>query len=66
MTKTKLEYQQVFVTFRWNSAINTFQEWAEYYKKILNWEIKFDKVLTMSLQIYTISKEEANIQFSNL
>jgi hypothetical protein len=26
------------------SYLRTYQDWAEYYKKILNWEIKFDKV----------------------
>lgn len=43
--KTKLEYQQGFRNLSMElSYVNTFQEWAEYYKKILNWEIKFDKV----------------------
>ena len=43
--KTKLEYQQGFRNLSMElSYVNTYQEWAEYYKKILNWEIKFDKV----------------------
>jgi len=43
--KTILEYQQEFRNLSMElSYLRTYQEWAEYYKKILNWEIKFDKV----------------------
>lgn len=47
------------------SYLNSFQDWAEYYKKILNWEIKFDKVLNNEFSDLLLSqKEEANIQFA--
>ena len=47
------------------SYVNTYQEWAEYYKKILNWEIKFDKVFDNEFaDLLQSQKEEANIQFS--
>ena len=43
--KTILEYQQEFRNLSMElSYMKTFQDWAEYYKKILNWEVKFDKV----------------------
>ena len=45
------------------SYVNTYQEWAEYYKKILNWEIKFDKVFDNEFDLLQSQKEEANIQF---
>ena len=64
--KTKLEYQQGFRNLSMElSYVNTFQEWAEYYKKILNWEIKFDKVFDNEFaDLLQSQKEEANIQFS--
>ena len=41
------------------------QDWAEYYKKILAWEIKFDKVFDNEFaDLLQSQKEEANIQFS--
>ncbi|MGZ5212099.1 MAG: response regulator, partial [Kaistella sp.] len=43
--KIILEYQQQFRNLSLElSYMKTYQDWAEYYKKILNWEIKFDKV----------------------
>ena len=66
--KTKLEYQQGFRNLSMElNYVNTFKEWAEYYKKILNWEIKFDKVLIMSLQIYyNLKKKKPTFSFLNL
>ena len=47
------------------STLRTYQDWAEYYKKILNWEIKFDKVFDNDFaDLLQNQKEEANIQFA--
>ena len=64
--KTILEYQQQFRNLSMElSYLRTFQDWAEYYKKILNWEIKFDKVFDNEFaDLLQSQKEEANIQFS--
>lgn len=61
-----MEYQQEFRNLSMElSYLNSFQDWAEYYKKILNWEIKFDKVLNNEFSDLLLSqKEEANIQFA--
>lgn len=64
--KTKLEYQQEFRNLSLElSEVKTFQDWAEYYKKILAWELKFDKVFDNDfVDLLQSQKEEANIQFS--
>ena len=64
--KTILEYQQGFRNLSMElSYIRTYDEWAEYYKKILNWEIKFDKVTDSEFaDLLQSQKEEANIQFA--
>ena len=64
--KTKLEYQQGFRNLSMElSYLNSYQDWAEYYKKILAWEIKFDKVFDNEFaDLLQSQKEEANIQFS--
>lgn len=64
--KTILEYQQEFRTLSMElSNLSTYQDWAEYYKKILNWEIKFDKVFDNEFaDLLQNQKEEANIQFA--
>lgn len=64
--KTILEYQQEFRNLSMElSYLNSYQDWAEYYKKILNWEIKFDKVFDNEFaDLLQSQKEEANIQFS--
>ncbi len=47
------------------SYLRTYQDWAEYYKKILSWEIKFDKVADNEFaDLLQSQKEEANIQFA--
>lgn len=63
--KTKLEYQQEFRNLSMElSYLKSFQDWADYYKKILNWEIKFDKVFDNEFaDLLQSQKEEANIQF---
>ena len=64
--QTIQEYQQEFRNLSMElSYLKTYQEWAEYYKKILNWEIKFDKVFDNEFSdLLQSQKEEANIQFS--
>jgi len=64
--KTILQYQQEFRNLSMElSYLRTYQEWAEYYKKILNWEIKFDKVTDNEFaDLLQSQKEEANIQFA--
>lgn len=64
--KTILEYQQEFRNLSLElSYLRTFDDWAEYYKKLLNWEIKFDKVFDSEFaDLLQSQKEEANIQFS--
>lgn len=64
--KTIQEYQQEFRNLSMElSYLKTYQDWAEYYKKILNWEIKFDKVFdTEFANLLQTQKEEANIQFA--
>ena len=43
--QTISEYQQEFRNLSMElSNLHNYEDWAEYYKKILNWEIKFDKV----------------------
>ena len=64
--KTILQYQQEFRNLSMElSYLRTYQDWAEYYKKILNWEIKFDKVTDNEFaDLLQSQKEEANIQFA--
>lgn len=64
--KTILEYQQEFRNLSLElSQLRTYEDWAEYYKKILNWEIKFDKVSDNEFyELLQNQKEEANIQFA--
>ncbi|MBB6331472.1 MULTISPECIES: bifunctional response regulator/alkaline phosphatase family protein [Chryseobacterium] len=64
--KTILQYQQEFRNLSMElSYLRTYQEWAEYYKKILSWEIKFDKVADNEFaDLLQSQKEEANIQFA--
>ena len=64
--KTILEYQQEFRNLSMElSYLRTYQDWAEYYKKILNWELKFDKIANTDFNdLLQSQKEEANIQFA--
>src|SRR5690606_37122899 len=64
--KTIQSYQQEFRNLSMElSYLRTYDEWAEHYKKILNWEIKFDKVSDSEFgELLQAQKEEANIQFS--
>ena len=64
--KTILQYQQEFRNLSMElSYLRTYQDWAEYYKKIVNWELKFDKVADNEFaDLLQSQKEEANIQFA--
>jgi len=64
--KTILEYQQEFRNLSLElSYLRTYQDWAEYYKKIMNWEIKFDKIVNNEFaDLLQSQKEEANIHFA--
>lgn len=64
--KTKSEYQQEFRNLSMElSYLNSYDDWANYYKKILNWELKFDKILDNEFaDLLQSQKEEANIQFA--
>ncbi|MDL1914042.1 MAG: PglZ domain-containing protein [Bergeyella sp.] len=64
--KTILQYQQEFRNLSMElSSIKSYEEWIEYYKKIMTWELKFDKVFDNEfVQLLQSQKEEANIQFA--
>ncbi|MFL1603080.1 PglZ domain-containing protein [Riemerella anatipestifer] len=64
--QTKQEYQQEFRNISMElSYLNTYEDWSNYYKKILGWEIKFDKVFDNEFaDLLQSQKEEANIQFA--
>ncbi|MDY3362729.1 PglZ domain-containing protein [Riemerella anatipestifer] len=64
--QTKQEYQQEFRNISMElSYLNTYEDWSNYYKKILGWEIKFDKVFDNEFaDLLQSQREEANIQFA--
>ena len=64
--KTIQSYQSDFRNLSLElSYLRTYQDWAEYYKKILSWELKFDKVFDSEFSdLLQSQKEEANIQFA--
>ncbi|WKS94336.1 bifunctional response regulator/alkaline phosphatase family protein [Riemerella columbina] len=64
--KTIVEYQQEFRNLSMELGdLRSHQDWAEYYKKILGWELKFDKVFDNEFaDLLQSQKEEANIQFA--
>lgn len=64
--KTITSYRQEFrhLSMELND-ISTYEDWAKYYKKILNWELKFDKIFDNEFaNLLQNQKEEANIQFA--
>lgn len=64
--KTITSYQQEFRQLSMElNELFTHEDWVKYYKKILNWEIKFDKVFDNEFaNLLQNQKEEANIQFA--
>ncbi len=63
--KTVTEYQQSFRMLSQElSNLRTHEDWAEHYKKLLHWEIKFDKIVDHDfIELLQNQKEEANIHF---
>lgn len=64
--KTRIDYQQEFRQMSLQLMdIHTPEDWAEYYKRLLAWEIKFDKLTDNEFEdLIWSQKEEANIQFA--
>lgn len=64
--KTITSYQQEFRNLSMEIGyLHTHRDWADYYKKIINWELKFDKVFdTEFADLLQSQKEQANIQFA--
>ncbi len=63
---TASDYQQEFrqILMDINSGLD-FREWADIYKKIINWELKLDASNTTELgDILAMQKSEANAEFS--
>jgi CheY-like chemotaxis protein len=64
--KTTSDYQQEFrqLMMEINSGPN-IEEWAEIYRKLINWEIKIDKSNSTQMgEILSMQKSEANQEFS--
>ncbi|MFK7932058.1 MAG: response regulator, partial [Saprospiraceae bacterium] len=64
--RTSSDYQQEFrqIFMNINSGLN-FEEWAETYKKIINWEIRIDNSDSTGMQdILSMQKSGANTEFS--
>ncbi len=64
--KTSTAYRQEFgeIFSKINSGLN-YLEWADVYKKIVNWEIKIDGSDTGDMaEILGMQKSEANVEFS--
>ncbi len=64
--KTSSDYREQFgeIFSKINSGLN-YLEWADIYKKIINWEIKIDNSDTSEMaNILSMQKSEANIEFS--
>ncbi|MEL7021822.1 MAG: PglZ domain-containing protein, partial [Bacteroidota bacterium] len=56
------EFRQIFMNI--NSGLN-YEEWAETYKKIINWEIRIDESNSTEMQdILAMQKSGANTEFS--
>jgi CheY-like chemotaxis protein len=64
--KTRSDYQQDFrqIFTEINSDLS-FSEWADVYRKIINWELKLDASQTTAMaDILAMQKQEANAEFS--
>lgn len=64
--KTSSDYQQEFrqIFMQINSGLG-IEEWADVYRKIINWEIKIDESnSTQMYDILSMQKGEANTEFS--
>lgn len=63
--KTTSNYQQEFRKISMDLAmVNTFEEWAELYKKLVHWEIELESIADPGMiEILESQKQEANSQF---
>jgi CheY-like chemotaxis protein len=63
--KTTLDYQKEFRKIAIEmSMVNSFDEWAEFYRKLVYWEIELETIEDHNLiQILESQKSEANLQF---
>lgn len=63
--KTTLDYQKEFRKIAMEmSLVNSFDEWAEFYRKLVYWEIELETIEDHNLiQILESQKAEANLQF---
>ena len=63
---TIFSYQQEFRKLSMELYyLNTYHDWAEYYKKIISWEIKFDKVSDSEFaHLLQTQKDDANQYFA--
>ena len=63
--KTTSNYQQEFRKIAMDMAmVNTFDEWAELYKKLVHWEIQLESIDDVGMiEILESQKNEANSQF---
>ena len=63
--KTTSNYQQEFRKISMDLAmVNTYEEWAELYKKLVHWEIELESIADPGMiEILESQKQEANSQF---
>ena len=63
--KTTLNYQQEFRKIAMDMAqVNSYEEWAELYQKLVYWELELENIEDQSMQeILESQKTEANNQF---
>ncbi|MDO6675708.1 bifunctional response regulator/alkaline phosphatase family protein [Tenacibaculum sp. 1_MG-2023] len=63
--KTTSSYQQEFKKISMDLAmVNSYEEWAELYKKLVHWELELENINdTGMLEILESQKSEANSQF---
>ncbi|MBP7184878.1 MAG: response regulator [Saprospiraceae bacterium] len=64
--KNSSDYQQEFrqILMQINSGLN-FEEWVDTYKRIINWELKFEGATSSDMsEILTMQKSQANTEFS--
>ena len=64
--RTTANYQQEFRKIAMDlSMVNSFQEWAELYKKLIYWELQLEQIEDSGMfEILESQKIEANTQFS--
>ena len=64
--RTTANYQQEFRKIAMDlSMVNTYEEWAELYKKLIFWELQLEEIEDSSMfEILESQKVEANTQFS--